>query len=235
MPNYSNPVEYTTKLTPKLVNLATEGSLDTSVLNGVSLQRSLNMLQVNDQQGKLKIVSEKDGITFNNVVTNPYNHGWITVVDTAYLYPVVNVNTALTTFRSSSPAIIENESDIIFTDATHLYNFFEAAYLETANSQPVGNAGYSLGVGTKLQDLGITVNLVLQSGLKMITWRLVKQLTSQPDLPAGGNSPDNTIGFIPIYSDWDQDGVQDPLSLYPNTIGFEYADPVRVVPDPYIV
>ncbi len=235
MPNYSNPVEYTTKLTPVLRNLATEGGLDTSIFNGVSLQRTLNMLQVNDQQGRLKIVSEKDGAEFNNVITNPFSDGWITVVNTAYLYPVVNVNTALVTFRAASPAIIENGNDIIFTDATHLYNFFEAAYLETANSQPIGNAGYSLGVGTKLQDLGITVNLVLQNGLKMITWRLVKQLTSQPDLPAGGDSPDNTIGFIPIYTDWDQDGVQDPLDLIPSSIGYEYGDPLRVSPDAFVV
>jgi hypothetical protein len=54
MSNYSNPEEHLVKLTPDLRNLGTEGSLDTSILNGVSLQRTMNMIQVESNQGEIK-------------------------------------------------------------------------------------------------------------------------------------------------------------------------------------
>jgi hypothetical protein len=229
MPNYSNPINYTAKLTPQLINLATEGSLDTSIFNGVSAQRTLNMIQTTDTQGHIKITcGVKDGNTLNNAVQSPYNDGWVTIIDTIWIYPVADLNPVLDSFRAASPAIIEEGNNIIFTNASHLYSFFEAVYNATTVSQPVGNVGFSLGVGTQLEDLGVTINLVLASGLKMITWRLVRQLTSQTDLPVGGDSPDGTIGFITIYCDWDQNGVQDPTNLNPATIGFPFGDPLRV-------
>jgi len=45
------------ELSPLLKNLASEGGLDTAILNGNSIQRTLNMV---DYDGK-KIVSKKDG------------------------------------------------------------------------------------------------------------------------------------------------------------------------------
>jgi hypothetical protein len=95
---------------------------------------------------------------------------------------------------------------------------------KTALSQPVGNIGYSLGVGTKLRDLGVTVYWNLNSGLNVVTWRLVEQLTNQDDLPSGGDSPNGTIGFVTIYADWDNDFEND------TTIPEEYsnADPAYI-------
>jgi hypothetical protein len=46
---------YRIKLTPNLINLASEGSLDTSVANGVSVQRTAYLEVYN--AGKRKIVS----------------------------------------------------------------------------------------------------------------------------------------------------------------------------------
>jgi hypothetical protein len=52
--------QYSLKLTPDLVNPGSEGSLDTSLVNGVSIQRTANMLEVLDLNGNRKVVSLKD-------------------------------------------------------------------------------------------------------------------------------------------------------------------------------
>jgi hypothetical protein len=103
--------------------------------------------------------------------------------------------------------------------------------LKTIDAQPTVNAGYSLGVGTILKDLGETLYLDLVNGRRIITWRLVEQVTSQLDVPVGGDSPDRTIGFVPIYVDWNEDGVQDPtnISIYNPLVEIgNSADPLRV-------
>lgn len=61
--------QYSLKLTPDLVNLGSEGSLDTSLVNGASIQRTANMLEVLDASGNRKVVSLKDGDTFDDVVS----------------------------------------------------------------------------------------------------------------------------------------------------------------------
>jgi hypothetical protein len=56
---------YNIKLTPNFIDPTTEGSLDSSILNGKSLQRTFNMYEV-DNAGSRKMISAKDGDTFNN-------------------------------------------------------------------------------------------------------------------------------------------------------------------------
>lgn len=56
---------YNIKLTPDFIDPTTEGSLDSSILNGKSLQRTFNMYEV-DNAGTRKMISVKDGDTFNN-------------------------------------------------------------------------------------------------------------------------------------------------------------------------
>ena len=56
---------YNIKLTPTFIDPTTEGSLDTSILNGKSLQRTFNMYEV-DNAGARKMISVKDGDTFND-------------------------------------------------------------------------------------------------------------------------------------------------------------------------
>ena len=56
---------YSVKLTPNFTNPATEGSLDTSMLDGKSLQRTINMYEV-DNNGNRKMISGKDGGEFND-------------------------------------------------------------------------------------------------------------------------------------------------------------------------
>jgi len=60
---------YIVKLTPNVVNLASEGGLDSSLLNGVSLQRTLTDIMVVDDEGNRKKVGRlKDGESFDDVV-----------------------------------------------------------------------------------------------------------------------------------------------------------------------
>jgi len=59
---------YAVKLTPDVVNLGTEGSLDVTV-NGVSIQRTMDMVLV--KNSGYKMVSRlKDGDTFDDVVSD---------------------------------------------------------------------------------------------------------------------------------------------------------------------
>lgn len=67
---------YTLDLSPVMVNLASEGSLDTALLNGVSLQRT-GYIEVSKDSTR-KIVVVKDGETFNDtmqVLTDLSNSG----------------------------------------------------------------------------------------------------------------------------------------------------------------
>lgn len=228
---YVNPDNFVVELTPVLRNLATEGSLDTSVVNGVSLQRTLGMVETLDAQGHRKmVVGRRDGASFDDVVQNPVLVGWKTVIDTVWIYPVDDLNSAISAFQAGENPLVQSGDRLIFTDIEHLYSFYSSVYEATAVSQPVGNVGYSLGVGTVLEDLGVTIHFDLESGLRVASWRLVRQITSQADVLVGGDSPDGTIGFLTIYSDWDEDGVQDPLDVTPAELGFTYGDPAFVVP-----
>lgn len=57
---------YTLDLSPALVNAASEGSMDTSLLNGVSLQRTAYIEVVNNSSRKIVVV--RDGGTFNDTM-----------------------------------------------------------------------------------------------------------------------------------------------------------------------
>jgi len=56
---------YTLALTPTLINLGTEGSLDTSILNGVSLQRTGYIETVSGTDRK--VLELVDGEVFTDV------------------------------------------------------------------------------------------------------------------------------------------------------------------------
>ena len=61
---------YTVNLTPDLVNPTTEASLDTTVVNGLSKQRTFEMTMVENLSGGLKIFGRiPDGGTYNDDTT----------------------------------------------------------------------------------------------------------------------------------------------------------------------
>lgn len=65
---------YTLNLTPALINLATEGSLDTSVLGGVSLQRT-GYVETVDSTGGRKVTEMIDGESWTDVPQGPTDYG----------------------------------------------------------------------------------------------------------------------------------------------------------------
>jgi hypothetical protein len=59
---------YTVNLTPALRNYTTEGGLDTTVVNGVSLQRTVNMVMTVNGNDRKVIGNRYDGESFNDTV-----------------------------------------------------------------------------------------------------------------------------------------------------------------------
>jgi hypothetical protein len=168
---------------------------------------------------------------------------WITVFDTAWIYPTNDVNLIIETYKGLSPSLIQNGNDLIFTDINHLYSFYDATFTQTVSLELP--QGYNLGVGTKLKDLKQTLNLISDAtGFTVIKWGLFEQLTDQNDLPSGGDSPKGTIGYIAIYTDWLQTGTQDLpydpsdpgyATVSPPSLGFSNGDPLRVEKTGFII
>jgi len=124
---------------------------------------------------------------------------FVTVLDTAWLYPENDVTVALanTTYRYTF------DGDFISCpNLTNLVGVYGDIFNRTAVSQPTGNVGFSLGVGTLLEDMGKELQFKLDGGKTVITWRLVRQLTPQKDSPvlsSAGNSPNGTIGYVTTF------------------------------------
>lgn len=148
-----------------------------------------------------------------------------TILGTAWLYPESDVEEAYN-ILSSTMTITRSGNDYIFLTLPDLVTFYNEVFSRTAIDQPVGNIGYTLGVGTILRGLRGVLNLKLQSGVTVVKWALMKQITSQLDLPPGigGSSPDDTIGYGAVYLDWNLDGVAD---LPSDPSGGGDTDPLR--------
>jgi hypothetical protein len=87
-------------------------------------------------------------------------------------------------------------------DLTTIKNVYSDIYGQTTVSQPFGNLGYSIGVGTLLEDMGQELRFRLTSGQVIVVWRLVKQITPQSPatvIPNAGNSPNLTVGYITTF------------------------------------
>ena len=150
----------------------------------------------------------------------PRRDNFVTVINTVWLYPEVNVTRALatTTFKHTY------DGDFITCpDIATIAGIYDAIFNSTVVSQPVGNPGYTVGVGTLLEDQGKELRFRLTSGQVIIVWRLVKQLTPQSPatvIPSPGDSPNETIGYVPTFFSYGRAA----LSPYPSTF-----DDVNVV------
>jgi hypothetical protein len=124
---------------------------------------------------------------------------FITVGDTAWLYPIADINTALATTTFS----YTYDGDFITCpDLTTLKNVYSDIYSQTTVSQPVGNLGFTIGIGSLLEDMGKELRFRLRSGEVIVVWRLVKQITPQSPatvIPAPGNSPNLTVGYTVTF------------------------------------
>jgi hypothetical protein len=148
---------------------------------------------------------------------------YIVTIDTAWLYPIADIDYVLETTEIN---FVQEGNDLIFNTLGDLTDFYDEVFIKTSESQPVGNVGYSLGVGTLLLEKRKSLNLKLSTGEKVVTWRLFEQLTNQEDVLSPGNSPDGTIGYGSIYNDYDLNGIQDPTNASPPPA---YSDPLRII------
>ena len=129
----------------------------------------------------------------------PRANTFITILNTAWLYPQVDVTAGLktTTYKYKYDGNI-----ITCPTLADIIGVYTDIYIATSVSQPIGNEGFTLGVGSLLEDMGREIKFCLTNGEVVIIWRLVKQLT--PQLPATvipnpGNSPNGTIGFVTTF------------------------------------
>lgn len=135
--------------------------------------------------------------TYSQIKTRGSN--FISVVNTAWLYPEADVKSdlATTTYKHTF------DGDFISCPTLNdIIGLYTDIYAKTTISQPIGNEGYSIGVGTLLEDMGQELRFRLSGGEVVVIWRLVKQLTPQKPstvLNNPGNSPNNTIGYTTTF------------------------------------
>ena len=155
------------------------------------------------------------GITPNN---------WITVTDTAYLYPMVNIEAAL---ADTELTITRRGGYFTFESLVDIDTFWYEMWEKTSFSNPANNPGYSLGVGTRLTGSVNTIYFMLESGQTIAILQEVTQTTNQASLPqgVGGDSPQGTVGYIPVWVDINGDGVPGTVS----EVNTGNIDPLRVV------
>ena len=115
-----------------------------------------------------------------------------------WLYPIADIKAALAT---TTYQYTFDGTNLVCPDYANLRGIYYDIFAQTAVSQPLGsNPGYSLGVGTALEDMG--EEIFLKVGLQTwIHWRNVRQLTPQrvANIPVPGDSPADTIGYIPVF------------------------------------
>jgi hypothetical protein len=60
--------DYLVKLVPYELNFSTESGLDTSIINGVSKQRTVNVIETVTPSGRALHMNQVDGSTFTDAV-----------------------------------------------------------------------------------------------------------------------------------------------------------------------
>ena len=121
-----------------------------------------------------------------------------TIVNTTWLYPIADIETALanTTYEYTFDG-----TNIVCPDYTNLLGIYGDIFAQTAISQPAGNVGFSIAVGTILEDMGQEIFLKV-GNMTWIHWRNVRQLTPQTlaYFPQPGSSPPDTIGYTTVFT-----------------------------------
>jgi hypothetical protein len=165
--------------------------------------------------------SSSSTVSSGGTITDKY----ISIINTIWLYPQADLDYVV----ESVPGLTFSKYSNVYSFPTlnNLTDFYDQVYLRTTFTNPATNPGYSLGVGTVTSSKrNQKIFFKLDSGIKVVEMRLMKQITNQSDLPVGvgGDSPDGTLGWGLVYCDWDLDGVQDPTSATPPG---NFCDPLR--------
>jgi hypothetical protein len=122
--------------------------------------------------------------------------------NTVWLYPMADITTALD--NTSYPYTFDG-TIIVCPDIASLIGIYTDIYNQTTISQPVGNVGYTIGIGSLLEDLGNSIWFKLSNGKSIVEWRLVRQITPQLPatvIPVPGNSPPGTIGYSTVFTSY---------------------------------
>ena len=135
----------------------------------------------------------------------------LTVVNTAWLYPLVDIEAAL---ASTSVSHTYTGDQIVATNTSELSQIAEDIYNATVSGAYPG--GYSLRTGLLVEDLGRVLTFQLDNGNTFLLWRLVRLITDQTGMPSAGDAPAGLVGFIPTFV------------AAGNVVGAQF-DPVRVV------
>ena len=141
--------------------------------------------------------------------------GYQVVIDTQWIYPPSDTYVAL---QTTTGRVERLGSVWVFPTVADFITVMRDIYLQTAITQPTGNQGYSLGVGTYLEDLGKEIRMRLATGEELQTWRLVRQITPQEPvhvIPTPGNSPAGTVGWLTTATAWPSTA---PLNFYTDTV-----------------
>ena len=136
------------------------------------------------------------------------------VLNTTWIYPINNIEDAL---KTSTNYTSFDGTNLIVPSVSNFVALASEIFNQTAISQPIGNQGFSCGVGTLFQDFGKTIEFKLPGGQVLARWALVKQLSPQtnPPVPVPGNSPNGTIGYIYIFAAY---GTSNDLSTDVDTM-----------------
>ncbi len=139
---------------------------------------------------------------------------FITINNTCWIYPPADVEYALSTTTYPYRRV---DNRVICPTLDDFINVYTDIVLRTQETQPIGNAGYSLGVGTMLQDLGKEFYFELEGGRLITSWRLTKQLSPQtsPAVATPGDSPPDTIGYVTIFNAYGADVRSVSINLDP--------------------
>jgi hypothetical protein len=154
-------------------------------------------------------------------------NNWITVTDTAYLYPMQYIEEGLdltqaTVTRSGNQITTPTLADM---DAL-FYDIWYRTFLALPKPDNPNAGGFSCAVGTELTGSFNILEFRLTTGQLIMIWQEVTQVTDQEDLPNSGDSPQGTVAYVPIWIDGDGNGVGGTITE--QMIG--NFDPLRVVP-----
>lgn len=151
---------------------------------------------------------------------------WITVTNTAYLYPIQYIEEALNLTQADV-----TRTGSLFTFATigdidaFWYDMWYRTFIALPNQANPQTGGFACAVGTQFTGSYNEIEFRLEGGQRIATLQEVTQLTDQATLPNSGNSPQGTIGYVPVWVDGDGNWVPD--TILENAVG--NIDPLRVV------
>ena len=151
---------------------------------------------------------------------------WITVTDTAYLYPIQYIEEGLDLTQA---AVTRSGNQIITPTIADMDALFYDIWYRTQQALPhptiQGGGGFSCAVGTRLTGSFNEIEFRLSTGQLIMVWQEVTQVTDQEDLPNSGASPQGTVAYVPIWVDGDGNGVAGTIT----EAAIGNFDPLRVV------